>query len=425
MKKTMKFLFTTLLLGGAAYAAFLFFAPEETRYVYRTQPVTRGSITSSVSATGKVSAVEMVEVGTQVSGTIKELYVDYNSEVEKGQLIALIDPDVLQSRVDEARASLVLSQAGVTRSRASVTDAERVHGRSKELWERNLIARSELDAAETTLLLARATLAESNARVVQAQAALRQAEANLSYTKIISPVDGIVISRQVDVGQTVAASLQTPTLFSIARDLTQMQIEASIDEVDIGRIVEGQTAVCRFDAWPDMTFEGVVIQVRLHPEVVSNVVTYTVVLQVDNSEMRLKPGMTANVSIVTEHSENVLRIAAAALRFVPPPEEVAAVTGDSANSGQNRQPGLFPFMARGRGTGPGGGARSGAPSANSQIVWLVEDGRLVGNINVETGVSDRTWIELRGDALEYISEGQELAVAFTREASGSATAGVR
>jgi HlyD family secretion protein len=226
LKKTLYLLFTIGVIAGASW---WFLRPEPVRYVYRTQPVTVGSVTATIGATGKVNAVEMVEVGTQVSGTIKELFADYNSAVKKGQLIALLDPDVLQSRVEEASASLALAQAGVARAKASVTDSERAFNRSKELMGRNLIAKSELDAAETALLLARASLSESNARVVQARASLKQAEANLGYTKIVSPVDGVVISRQVDVGQTVAASLQTPTLFSIARDLTQMQIEASID----------------------------------------------------------------------------------------------------------------------------------------------------------------------------------------------------
>jgi HlyD family secretion protein len=397
MKKIFFFL-AVLGVAGAVWYAFLRTRPA--RYIYRTEPVTRGSVTATIGATGKVSAVEMIEVGTQVSGTIKEIYVDYNSAVRKGQLIALLDPDVLQSRVEEANAALALSKAGVTRSKASLTDADRAHKRSKELWERNLIAKSELDAAETALLLARASLSESEARVVQAQASLRQAQANLGYTKIVSPVDGVVISRQVDVGQTVAASLQTPTLFSIARDLTQMQIEANIDEADIGRIAEGQKAVCRFDAWPKLEFEGTVTQVRLAPEIVSNVVTYTVVLKVENPDMKLKPGMTANITVVTEKRDDILKVAAAALRFSPP-SGVFPESAPKQDAPVGSPLGLPRFPRR------------GDSRASTPVVWIVENGRLVGSVPVEEqGLSDRVWVEVLNTSLK---EGQELAVSYVQE----------
>ena len=416
LKKTFYILLTAGVIGGGAW---WFLRTDSARYVYRTQPVTVGSVTATIGATGKVNAVEMVEVGTQVSGTIKELYADYNSMVKKGQLIALLDPDVLQSRVEEAKAALALAQAGVARAKASVTDSERAFKRTKELMGRDLIAKSELDAAETALLLARASLSESNARVVQAKAGLKQAEANLGYTKIVSPVDGVVISRQVDVGQTVAASLQTPTLFSIARDLTQMQIEASIDEADIGRIAEGQKAVCKFDAWPKLEFEGTVTQVRLAPEIVSNVVTYTVVLKVSNSDMKLKPGMTANVTIVTEKRDDVLKIASAALRFSPPSDAIPAKE-KSEEERRVASPIGLPRPPRGARNSSGGSANENTP-----VVWLVENGRLVGSLPVgEQGLSDRTWVEVLNSPLK---EGQELAVSYAKEdsVSGATFAGTR
>ncbi|MDR1741141.1 MAG: efflux RND transporter periplasmic adaptor subunit [Synergistaceae bacterium] len=400
MRAVKKLVLLLLVIGAAA--AWWFIREAPVRYVYQTQPVLRGSITATISATGKVDAVEMVEVGTQVSGTIKEIYADYNSEVSKGQLIALLDPDVLQSRVEEAKAGLVLAQAGVERSKASLTDAERAYKRSRELWERSLVARSELDTAETTLILARASLSESNAKVVQAQATLRQAEVNLGYTRIVSPVDGVVISRQVEVGQTVAASLQTPTLFSIARDLTQMRIEASIDEADIGRIADGQRAVCKFDAWPKEEFEGRVAQVRLAPEIVSNVVTYTVVLNIANPDMKLKPGMTANVTIITEERDNVIKIAAAALRFTPPADALPERKQEQ-QEGNMVSPLGMPRMPR----------RSAAQKGGEQAVWVVENGRLAGSVPItEQGISDRTWIEIPNSPLR---EGQELAVSYERE----------
>jgi HlyD family secretion protein len=420
MKKTTKILFLILIFAAAAYAGFRFFGPAEAAYVYRTQPVTRGTVTSGISATGKVNAVEMVEVGTQVSGTIKEIFADYNSPVKKGQLLALLDPDVLLSKIEENKASLAVAQAGVVKARAEVINAQRSDARNRELWERKLIARSDMESAETQLMVARASLAEANSRVLQARESLKQAETNLKYTKITSPIDGVVISRQVDVGQTVAASLQTPTLFSIAKDLTRMQVEANIDEADIGRVREGQRAVCRFDSWPQDSFEAVVAQKRLSPETVSNVVTYVVILKIDNEEGKLMPGMTANISVMTERRDNVLRIPAAALRFTPPADAVA----DSAKREEEgqRTAGLFPMPRR----RSGGGNNGNNGKSAEQLVWLVENGRLAGSVVIdETGVSDRTWIELRGDALSSIREGQELAVAFVLEKSGSAAAGAR
>ena len=411
-----------MLLFGAAAAGiawgvwYVYFRDGGAEYVYRTQPVTRGSISATVSATGSVNPVEMVDVGTQVSGTLKEIYVDYNSRVTKGQLVATLDTDMLQSRVDEAKASLALAQARVTSARASAADADRTFKRNKELWSRNLIARSELDAAETKLSLARASLAEHNAQVVQARASLKQAETSLGYARIVSPVDGVVIARKVDVGQTVAASLQTPTLFSIARDLTRMQIEASVDEADIGRIAEGQKAICRFDAWPDTTFEGTVTQVRLKSTVVSNVVTYTVIIRVDNSELKLKPSMTANVTIVTEEKKDVLRVPAAALRFTPPNDVLAALSAASGAEQEERGSGSImglPPMRRRNG--------NRSDDEDEPVVWVVEGGKLVGSVPVgEQGISDRTWVEVSDTQLK---EGQELAVAFsTAGAAGAAVA---
>ena len=414
--KVFKMLSFGAIAAGIAWGVWYgFFRDEGTEYVYRTQPVTRGSISATVSATGSVNPVEMVDVGTQVSGTIKEIYVDYNSRVTKGQLIAMLDTDMLQSRIEEAKAALALAQARTTSAKASVADADRTFKRNKELWGRDLIARSELDAAETKLSLARASLAENNAQVVQAKASLKQAETSLGYARIVSPVDGVVIARKVDVGQTVAASLQTPTLFSIAWDLTRMQIEASVDEADIGRIAEGQRAICRFDAWPDTTFEGTVTQVRLKSTVVSNVVTYTVIIRVDNSELKLKPSMTANVTIVTEEKKDVLKVPAAALRFTPPGDVLAAfaaASGTEQEEGEGSIMGLPPMRRR-------NGNRS--DDEDEPVVWVVEDGKIVGSVPVgEQGISDRTWVEVLNTQLK---EGQELAVAFSTAGAAVAAEG--
>ena len=406
MKKT-KFLLVAALLAAAGYTGFHFLKPAAASYVYMTQPVTRGSITATVSATGKVDAVETVDVGTQVSGTIEDIYVDYNSEVKKGQLLAILDLDVLQSKVNESMASLAVSQAGVAKAQADVTNAQRSHTRNQELWGRKLIARSELDSTETALLVARASLAEAKSRVLQSQESLRQAETNLGYAKIISPVDGVVVDRQVDVGQTVAASMTTPTLFLIARDLTKMQVEANIDEADIGRIREGQRVICTFDAWPDDTFDAKVVQKRLNPETVSNVVTYKVIVAIGNEEDKLMPGMTANISVITEERNDVLKVPAAALRFSPPSDVLESAPAERSGSS-----GLMPMPRR--------RSRSNGGASNVQTVWLVDDDKLAGSLEIdETGISDRTWVEVRGEAARELKEGQRLAVAFTKESSGT------
>ena len=284
---------------------------------YKTEKISRGDIKAVVTATGTVNAVTTVSVGTQVSGTIKKLYVDYNSPVKRGQMLAQIDPSTFQSQVDQAEANLWSAKANLEKAAVTTVDAQRTYQRNKELFTQNFIAKSDLDTAETNFKSAEAQQKVNQAQVGQAEAALKIAQANLEYTRIISPVDGIVISRSVDVGQTVAASFQTPTLFSIAEDLTKMQIDTNVDEADIGKVKVGQEVSFNVDAYPDTVFKGKVAVVRNAPITVSNVVTYDVVVNVDNSQLKLKPGMTANVSITIDTKQNVLRIPNAALRFKP------------------------------------------------------------------------------------------------------------
>jgi HlyD family secretion protein len=284
---------------------------------FRTETVTRGNISATVTATGTVNAVTTVLVGTQVSGTIKAIYADFNSKVKKGQLIAQIDPALFEAQVAQQSANLATSKANLAKAEVSVVDTQRTLERNRQLFSKNLIARSDLDTAETSYDSARAQVNANKALVEQAAAALRTAETNLRYTRILSPVDGIVVSRNVDVGQTVAASFQTPTLFTIAQDLTKMQIDSSVAEADIGKIMVGQAVEFTVDAYPDSPFHGSVSEIRNAPITVQNVVTYDVVVKVDNPELRLKPGMTANVSIIVSSKEDVLRLPNAALRFRP------------------------------------------------------------------------------------------------------------
>ncbi|HAR49165.1 RND transporter [Smithella sp. SCADC] len=308
-----------LIIAVVIVAIGLFFYLRENGndMAYKTEKVSRGGINALVTATGTVNAVTTVSVGTQVSGTIKRLMVDYNSPVKKGQLLAQIDPANVQAQVDQADANLWSAKANLEKAAVATLDARRTLQRNKELFAQNFIARSDLDTAETNAQSAEAQQKVTQAQVGQAQAALKIAKTNLQYTNILSPVDGTVISRSVDVGQTVAASFQTPTLFSIAQDLTKMQINTSVDEADIGKIQTGQEVSFTVDAYPDTLFAGKVSEVRNSPTTVSNVVTYDVIIKVDNPQLKLKPGMTANVSITIETRKDVLRISNAALRFKP------------------------------------------------------------------------------------------------------------
>ncbi|MEW6016065.1 MAG: efflux RND transporter periplasmic adaptor subunit [Candidatus Zixiibacteriota bacterium] len=305
-----------IVIVGAAY---LWSRNGSDKLSYRVEKVDRGDIVVSISATGTLNAVTTVLVGSQVSGTISKIYVDYNSQVREGELLAQIDPTFLQATVSE-------QSANVDRAQAQVNEAARNFERTKQLFEKSLISQAELDAAITSLETAQASLK-------QAEASLERAKVNLRYATIRSPIDGVVISRDVDVGQTVAASLSAPTLFTIANDLSRMQVEASIDEADIGNVKEGQKVTFRVDSYPEEEFTGKVSQIRLAPVVSQNVVTYNVIIDVSNSELKLMPGMTANVIIEVARRDDVLRAPLQALRFVPPVETRAAAdkTGDTAS----------------------------------------------------------------------------------------------
>jgi HlyD family secretion protein len=282
-----------------------------------TALVTRGAVADVVAATGTVQAVTTVQVGTQVSGTVAWLGADFNSIVHKGQVIAKLDPSLFEAQVEQARANQTKAAADLDNAQVKVADAQQKYQRAKDLSAKQLIAQSDLDAAKVALDLAEATVRSIRAQLVQAQAAVNQAQLNLDHTIITAPIDGIVIGRSVDAGQTVAASFSSPTVFSIAADLTDMQVSASIDESDIGRIRPAQRVTFQVDAYPNERFSGKVSQVRLQPTVVQNVTTYSVIIDVPNAALKLKPGMTANVTIEIAARENVVRVPNAALRFRP------------------------------------------------------------------------------------------------------------
>ena len=303
-----KVVVVVVILALAGTAALFYVKGRDNGVRFKTARVSMGPLKAVVTATGTMNAVTTVLVGTQVSGTISRLYVDYNSHVKKGQVIAEIDPAPSKPKLTRRGQICWWRKRTLRRrKRPSTTPGGRGTG-IESFFSRSLIARSDLDTAEANHDANDAMLTAAVAQVAQTEAALRYAETNLKYTKITSPVEGTVVSRNVDVGQTVAASFQTPTLFTIAQDLTKMQIDTNIDEADIGKIRLGQNAEFTVDAFPDITFHGTVAQIRIAPTTVQNVVTYDVVVKLDNADMKLKPGMTANVSVIYADKERVVRI---------------------------------------------------------------------------------------------------------------------
>jgi len=288
-------------------------------------PVTRGDVVDTVGATGTLEAVTTVQVGTQVSGTVQELYADFNSIVRKGQVIARLDPSLIQTQIEQQEANVARAQAEMERLRVSLEDARVKLTRARDLSDRSLIPKTELEAAEVNVRSTEAQLRSAQAGMTQARANLNQMRVNLDHTVIHAPIDGIVISRNVDVGQTVAASMQAPTLYLLAADLTKMKVNANIDEADVGRIRPGQAVRFRVDAYPTDDFLGTVSQIRLQPVVVQNVVTYATVIDVPNPALKLKPGMTANVTIEIARRANVVRVPTMALRFRPTTDMFAAL----------------------------------------------------------------------------------------------------
>ena len=308
-----------------------------------------------------------VQVGSQVSGKIEELYADFNSIVRSGEVIARLDPSLFETQIQQAQANLIRAEADVERLTVSVEDARTKLTRAEGLSARNLIPETELEAAQVEVRSAQAQLRSSQASMTQAEASLNQAQVNLQHTVITAPIDGIVISRSVDVGQTVAASMQAPILFLLAADLTEMKVNANIDESDVGRIRPGQVVTFRVDAYPDEEFEGRVSQIRLEPIVVENVVTYATQIEVPNLDLKLKPGMTATVTLEIARRDDVPRIPNAALRFRPTEDMFAALNlpvpePPGASGGQ---PG--PNIAADPGDGPGaGGGRGGGDGGDPE-----------------------------------------------------------
>jgi HlyD family secretion protein len=365
---------------------------------YQTAIVEQGDVVSRVSTSGSLQAVVTVDVGSQVSGRIQELFADFNSLVKKGQLIAKIDPSLFQAAVVQAEANVMAASANVKRLTVSAEDAERQARRASEVYEQRLISETERDTAVANARVARASVEQAQGQLAQARASLEQARTNLRYTDILSPTDGVVISRAVNVGQTVAASLQAPVIFTIAQDLKKMEVHTNVAESDIGRLKPGMRVTFTVDAYPGEPFRGAIRDIRNAPQVVSNVVTYDAVIDVANEELKLKPGMTATVSVITDRRTDVLAVPNAALRFRPegmgPPGAAAAGQRGGGASGARERPPGAPGMRRANGGEDGEGPRP----PPMRTVYVLANGKPEPR-EVSVGITDGRVTEITGGAL--------------------------
>lgn len=361
---------------GLAIGGYVFFTGERKAPVrYRTAVVDRGAIVSVVSATGSINPVVSVQVGTQVSGMIKSLHADFNSRVKAGDTVAIIDPEPFKARRDQAASNLEMARSNVARANSDLSQRKRELDRVQSLIVQQFVSQNDVDVALTNHQSAEAQLKVAEAQVKQAEAALNSAELELKYTTIKSPVDGIVVARNVEVGQTVAASFATPNLFLIALDLTKMQVDTNVSESDIGGILEGKDASFTVDAYPGVRFAGTVRQIRLAPINVQNVVTYNVVVAVDNRDLRLKPGMTANVSMVVAQRDHVLKVPSAALRFTPPATDRGEGYGQA-------------MKAESRSGVGHSSTTSLEPAALTRKIWILTAAGEPEPRLIETGISD-------------------------------------
>ncbi len=377
--------------------------------VYLKEKVDRGDIEALVDTTGEINPVTIVEVGSQVSGEIAEIFVDFNSTVKKSQIIAKLNPDLFQTSVNQREANYLSAQASVEKAEVSLQNAKRQMDRTLELFEKDLVSIEEKETVEANYFNAKADLQQAEASLGQSKSQLESAKVDLSHTIIRSPIDGIVISRDYNVGQTVAASYQAPTLFQIANDLSKMQVECGVDEADIGKVKEGQKVRFTVDAFPNEEFQGIVRQVRYSAVVESNVVTYPTIVDVENPELKLRPGMTATVSIIVGEAMNSLRVPNTALRFSPSQEVMMEVFAEmrkekQGQGGENPQAKGTPTGMPGQKMGFGIAQNMGNDRAS---VWTEDEQGKLKILFIRTGVTDNVYTEIKSDNLK---EGQEVIV---------------
>jgi HlyD family secretion protein len=401
LRKLLPWIIVLLCVLGGAYTYFRYSQSHKAPDVeYKVATVEKRRIVGRVTASGTLQAVVTVQVGTQVSGRIQFLYADFNSQVKKGELIAKIDPQLFLASAAQAHANYDSAQAGVGQAQAKVADAQMTDDRTRALMAQSLASQMDVQAADTALTVAKANLDAAKASLEQARAALNQANVNLSYTSIVSPIDGVVISRNVDVGQTVAASLSAPVIFTIAEDLRKMQVNTNIAEGDVGRLKEDMEARFTVDAFPGLTFKGKISQIRNAAQTVQNVVTYDAVIDVVNDDLKLRPGMTANVTINYDTRDQALAVPNAALRFRPPPSLVASSAPSSSGSASPAS----------------SSRRNKKDDLDTKTVW-VQDGAGLRPVSLKIGLSDGTMTEvLSGE----IAEGDKVVTDAT-VAAGAAT----
>ncbi len=436
-----------VVVAIGVFAAFQFKGTDKPQYF--TVKVDRGDIHEVVEATGTINAVTTVQVGSQVSGTISHLYADFNSRVKKGEVIAQIDPPLfegtlLQTKADlaNARANLIAAQANLEKARATAIQTRADYARTAGLAKEGVMSQQQLDLAKANADTADASVSASQAGVTQAAAQVQQKEAavkvaqtNLDYTTIHAPIDGTVIARNVDVGQTVAASLQAPTLFTIAQDLTKMQVYASTDESDVGMIRTGQVVIFKVDAYPKDTFSGQVSQVRMNATTVQNVVTYNTIIDFDNPEMKLFPGMTAYITIPVANAKGAQRVPNGALRYKPDmtADEVRAlykkyglISGDQTQAASHEGPsagGASGKQYRAQAGGAqGGGGDSGqqrTPRVDVAVLWKLHPDKTLEPVRIRTGITDHTVTEVAQVLKGQLNDGDELVTGAMTATSGT------
>jgi HlyD family secretion protein len=430
-KKIIWIIVVLVIVAGAILGLTVFRNGKNGEIKYKTETLARGDVEALVVTSGTLNPIEIVDVGAQVSGKIEKLYADFNSPVTKGQIVAELDQEPLKMKIDQNEANFKSRMASLERSKVSLSQAEKGYERAKALFAKALLSIEEIEASEAAYLGAKSDLISAEASLAQAKSTLDLSKVDLAYSVIRAPVDGVIITRKVNVGQTLQSNYAAPVLFQVATDLTKMKVECSVDESDIGKVKEGQKVRFTVEAYQNETFNGIVQQVRFSPETVQNVVTYTTIVNVENPEKKLLPGMTATVSIIVGEAKGVLRVSNAALRFTPnlSPEELVKMAQEmrdrmmAQRQAQGGQPGAAapgaatpgPAGAGAQPAGqggqvafnrqggmPGGGeGQAGRARQQAPRVWLLDkDGKLRMSF-LRTGVSDTSYSEiLRGELKE-------------------------
>jgi HlyD family secretion protein len=386
-KKFLVGLIFILAATGVVLGFTLFRTDKNNSIHYKTETIEKGQVESLVITTGALNPVMQVDVGSQVSGIIEKIYVDFNSLVEKGQVLAILGQSAFLTKLNQNKANYSSAEASLEKAQITLENLEKKRDRYAELFEKNLVSYEDMETIETQYFNAKADLKSSKAKLSQAQSLLEASQVDLDYTVITSPVNGVVIDRRVNVGQTVAASMQAPVLFLIAQDLSQMQVECSIDEADIGLVAEGQDVRFSVDAYTEKSFVGTISQVRYSPVITQNVVTYTTIVDVDNPDLKLLPGMTATVSIIVEQADNVLLIPNAALRYTPPfSEEDMKQLLDIRKKAGFESDSLSPNKRNGK--------NLNQKSEDSQRIWILDENNNLKPVPIKTGVTDNSYSEL-------------------------------